>query len=138
MGLALIAVVAIAWWLHQKGQLLPNLLRYGGLAAAGLLALRFLSTGRIVPAALVAAGGWAWWLWNERDGTATSELAQAAQLLGVAANAPSETIWQAWRQAMTSAHPDAGGSAEAAQALTAARDLLIMAAEKHRRKTPGE
>jgi hypothetical protein len=33
---------------------------------------------------------------------------------------------------MTTAHPDAGGSDAAAQALTAARDLLIAAAEKRR------
>jgi DnaJ-class molecular chaperone len=71
-------------------------------------------------------------MWNQRGGQANGELAQAARLLGVAPDAPSETIWQAWRQAMTSAHPDAGGTAEAAQALTAARDLLIMAAEKRR------
>lgn len=134
MGFAVLAIVALAWWLHQKGRLLPNLLRYGGLAAAGLLAFRFLTTGRIVPAALVAAGGWAWWMWNQRDGRSSdnSELARAARLLNVQPDAPSETIWQAWRQAMTVAHPDAGGSAQAAQSLTAARDLLIGAAEKRR------
>lgn len=133
MGLALIAVVAIAWWLHRQGQLLPNLLRYGGLAVAGLLAFRFLSTGRIVPAVLVAAGSWAWWMWNQQGGrSGNGELASAARLLNVQPDAPSEVVWQAWRQAMTSAHPDAGGSAEAAQALTAARDLLINAAEKRR------
>lgn len=132
MGIAFIAVIALAWWLHQRGELGPNLLRYGGLAAAGLLALRFLTTGRIVPAALVAAGGWAWWRWNQRQGGGNTQLAAAARLLSVAPDAPSEAIWQAWRQAMTSAHPDAGGSAEAAQALTAARDLLINAAEKRR------
>ena len=132
MGIALIAVVAIAWWLHQKGQLLPNLLRYGGVAVAGLLAVRFLTSGRIVAAALVAAGGWAWWMWNQREGRSNGELSQAARLLNVSPDAPSEVVWQAWRQAMTSAHPDAGGSAEAAQALTAARDLLISAAEKRR------
>lgn len=132
MGLALIVVLGVAWWLHKEGKLLPNLMLYGGLGAAGLLAVRFLTSGRIVPAALVAAGGWAWWQWNQRDRAASGELVQAARLLGVEPDAPSEAIWQAWRQAMTSAHPDAGGSAEAAQALTAARDLLIMAAEKRR------
>ena len=132
MGLALIVVLGVAWWLHKEGKLLPNLMLYGGLGAAGLLAVRFLTSGRIVPAALAAAAGWAWWQWNQRDRAANGELVQAARLLGVAPDAPSEAIWQAWRQAMTSAHPDAGGSADAAQALTAARDLLIMAAEKRR------
>lgn len=132
MGLALIVMLGLAWWLHQRGRLLPNLMLYGGLGVAGLLAFRFLSSGRIVPAALVGAGGWAWWMWNQKDGQGNGELAQAARLLGVAPDAPSETIWQAWRQAMTSAHPDAGGTVEAVQALTAARDILIMAAEKRR------
>lgn len=132
MGLAILAVLVLAWWLHQKGRLLPNLMLYGGMGAAGLLAVRFLTSGRIVPAALAAAAGWAWWMWNQRDSTGSGELAQAARLLGVEPDAPSEAIWQAWRQAMTSAHPDAGGSDEAAQALTAARDLLIIAAEKRR------
>lgn len=132
MGIAFIAVAAIAWWLHKRGELVPNLLRYGGLAVAGLLAFRFLSSGRIVPAALAAAGGWAWWMWNQREAGGSSKLASAARLLNVPANAPSEVVWQAWRRAMTVAHPDAGGSAEAAQNLTAARDLLISAAEKRR------
>ena len=135
MGLALLAVVAIAWWLHKRGELMPNLLRYGGLAVAGLLAFRFLTSGRIVPAALVAAGGWAWWVWNQRGGSGRSERARAARLLGVPADAPSEVVWQAWRTAMTTAHPDAGGTSEAAQNLTAARDLLINAAEKRRDST---
>ena len=132
MGLALILVLGLAWWLHRKGELLPNLLRYGGLAVAGLLAVRFASTGRFVPAALLAAGGWAWWQWNQRDSAGRGKISAAARLLNVPPDAPSEVIWQAWRQAMTSAHPDAGGTAEAAHALTAARDLLINAAEKRR------
>jgi hypothetical protein len=132
MGIAIIAVLALAWWLHQTGRLLPNLLRYGGMAAAGLLAVRFLTSGRIVPAALAAAAGWAWWMWHQQDRRSDGELAAAARLLGVQPDAPSEAIWQAWRQAMTVAHPDVGGSAEAAQALTTARDLLILAAEKRR------
>ncbi len=132
MGLALIVMLGLAWWLHQKGRLMPDLMLYGGLGVAGLLAFRFLSSGRIVPAALVTAGGWAWWMWSQKDGQGNGELAQAARLLGVAPDSPSETIWQAWRQAMTSAHPDAGGTTEAVQTLTAARDLLIMAAEKRR------
>lgn len=134
MGLALIAVAAIAWWLHRRGELMPNLVRYGGLAVIGLLAYRLLTSGRTVPAVLMVAGGWAWWMWNQRGGNfgGGGELARAARLLNVPANAPSEVVWQAWRQAMTTAHPDAGGTSEAAQNLTAARDLLINAAEKRR------
>ena len=135
MLLAILAVAALAWWLHRERLLLPNLLRLGGAAAAGLLAFRMLSTGRPVMALVAAGVGYAWWKWSgggvklPRRG---QPLAEAAQLLGVPANAGSDVIWQAWRQAMTRAHPDAGGSDEAAQALTQARDLLIAAAEKRR------
>jgi hypothetical protein len=131
MGLALIAVGVLAWWLHRQGLLIPNLVRLGGAAAAGLLALRLLSTGRPLLGAIVATVGAAWWVWNGRPRTPDG-LADAARLLNVAPDAPSEAVWQAWRQAMTSAHPDAGGSEEAAKALTAARDLLIEAAERRR------
>lgn len=133
MGIAILAVLALAWWLNKRGALIPNLLRLGGTAVAGLLAFRFLSTGRWQMGLITGAVGVAWWLWQDRlPGGRTGELAQAAQLLGVAPDAPSETIWQAWRSAMATAHPDAGGSDAAAQALTQARDLLISAAEKRR------
>ena len=132
MAIGILAVLALAWWLNRKGVLLPNLIRFGGVAAAGLLAVRFLTSGRIVMAAVAAAAGGAWWLWHQRDGDDMSELGDAARLLGVPPDAPSDVVWQAWRQAMTTAHPDAGGTAQAAQALTDARDMLVAAAEKRR------
>ncbi|MEI6485294.1 MAG: hypothetical protein WCO11_03400 [Sphingomonadales bacterium] len=129
MGLALLAVLGLAWWLHRDGLLVPNLVRLGGTAALGLLAFRLLTTGRVVMALVAAAAAFAWFVWHKREPRA---LAQAARLLGVASDAPADVVWAAWRQAMQTAHPDAGGSAEAAQALTAARDLLVAAAEKRR------
>jgi hypothetical protein len=135
MGLAILAVGALAWWLHRQGLLIPNLVRLGGAAAAGLLAFRLFTTGRVLAGAAVAAIGFGWWVWNGRA-RMPDALSEAARLLGVPPDAPSETVWQAWRQAMARAHPDAGGSEEAAKALTAARDLLIEAAEK-RRETDG-
>ncbi|WP_353216332.1 hypothetical protein [Sandarakinorhabdus sp.] len=140
MLLAVLAVAALAWWLHREGVLLPNLLRLGGAAAAGLLAFRLLTSGRIVLALAAAAAGFAWWAWSgkakilpaSRDIGQTRQLASAAKLLGVPADAGSDVIWQAWRRAMATAHPDAGGSDAQAQALTDARDLLVAAAEKRR------
>ncbi len=136
MLLAILAVAALAWWLHRDGLLLPNLVRLGGTAVAGLLAARFLTSGR--PLLGLAAGAIAlgWWHWHGRKPAGNPRLAQAARLLGVPPDAPSDQVWQAWRQQMASAHPDAGGSDERAQALTAARDLLVAAAEK-RRTTDG-
>lgn len=130
MLLAVLAVVALAWWLHGQGLLVPNLVRLGGTAAAGLIAFRLLTTGRVVPALVAAAVAWGWWQYQGRQRrrrTPPAEIVAAARLLGVAPGAPAEEVWQAWRQAMARAHPDAGGSAEEAQRLTAARDLLIAA-----------
>lgn len=135
MLLAILAVAALAWWLHREGILLPNLLRLGGAAAAGLLAFRLLSTGRPVLALAAGLVGLAWWTWSRRPVNLPNRnrrLDEAARLLKVPPDAGSDVIWQAWRQAMTTAHPDAGGSDAAAQALTQARDLLIAAADKRR------
>jgi hypothetical protein len=133
MGIAILAVIALAWWLNKKGVLIPNLVRLGGTAVAGLLAFRFLSTGRWQMGLVAGALGVAWWLWQDRlPAGRNGALASAAQLLGVEPDAPSETIWAAWRSAMATAHPDAGGSDAAAQALTQARDLLISAAARRR------
>jgi hypothetical protein len=123
MLLAVLAVAALAWWLHGQGRLLPNIARLGGAAAAGLLALRLLETGRVAAAAAAALAGFAWWRWHGRRPAA--RVAAAARLLGVPADAGSDVVWDAWRRAMARAHPDAGGSDAAAQALTAARDLLV-------------
>jgi DnaJ-domain-containing protein 1 len=49
----------------------------------------------------------------------------AADLLGVDIIADRETVNQAYRAAMKSAHPDRGGSAELAARLNRARDLLL-------------
>lgn len=132
MLLAILAVAGLAWWLHREGLLLPNLVRLGGTAAAGLLALRFFTSGRLVMGAVAAAVAAGWWVWHARPKAADRRIASAARLLNVPPNAPSDVIWQAWRQKMASAHPDAGGSDDQAQAITAARDLLVAAAEKRR------
>jgi hypothetical protein len=130
MGLALILAAALAWWLHKRGELMPNLVRLGGTAAAALIALRMVETGRPLLALAAAAAGWFWW--KTQGGKALTgktlaigETAKARALLGVGRDADAEAIQAAWRRAMATAHPDAGGSAAAVQALTAARDLLL-------------
>ncbi|MBC7522545.1 MAG: hypothetical protein H7268_15810, partial [Sandarakinorhabdus sp.] len=122
-------------WLHQRGELLPNLVRLGGTGVAVLIALRMVETGRPLLALAAAAAGWFWWKTQGgktlggktfRGKTlAIGEAAKARALLGVARDADTDAIQAAWRRQMATAHPDAGGSAAAAQALTAARDLLL-------------
>jgi curved DNA-binding protein CbpA len=49
----------------------------------------------------------------------------ALAVLGLAPGADADAIQAAWRARMAQAHPDAGGSDDAARAVTAARDLLL-------------
>ena len=131
MLIALLLALGLAWWMHQRGELLPNLQRVligGGLA---LLALRMLETGRMGFAVLAGAAAAGWWVMHPKVagkiGTSrrAADLAAARALLGVGPDANAATIRTAWRLQIASAHPDAGGDAELATKLTAARDLLL-------------
>lgn len=57
-------------------------------------------------------------------------VADACALLGVSRGATEADIRSAYRQKIATAHPDQGGSAEAAATLTAARDLLLTRAKR--------
>lgn len=125
MGIALILAAALAWWLHKRGELMPNLVRLAGAGAAALLAIRMLETGRPVLALVLAVLAFGWWKTQGGKTLAIGETARARALLGVGREADTDAIQAAWRRGMAAAHPDAGGSDAAAQALTAARDLLL-------------
>lgn len=130
MILVLLLAAAVAWWLHKRGELVPNMLRLGGTLAAAVLALRMVETGRPIAGLVLAAMAFFWW---KTQGGKTlggktlmlGEVARARTLLGVGDEADADAIQAAWRRGMVSAHPDAGGSDARAQALTAARDLLL-------------
>ena len=117
MSLALLLAAALAWWLHKKGELLPNVVRLVGTGAAALIAIKM----RLIPAALVAALAYGWWMFKRPAGP----VARARRLLGVTDAADAPGIQAAWRAKIAVAHPDAGGSDAAAQAVTEARDLLL-------------
>ena len=123
MGLALVLVAALAWWLHQRGELLPNLARFGGSAVAGVIALRLLTSGK--PLMGIVAGVIAILWWQVKPGPRPDPEAAALALLGLEPGAGIGDIQAAFRAKMAEAHPDAGGSDEAARAVTAARDLLL-------------
>lgn len=125
MGIALILAAALAWWLHKRGELMPNLLRLGGTGAAALLAIRMLETGRPLVALIIGAAGYFWWTTQGGKTLTIGEAARARALLGVGREADAEAIQAAWRRRMVAAHPDGGGSDAAAQDLTAARDFLL-------------
>lgn len=121
MTIALLLAAALAWWLHKRGELVPNLVRLVGTGAAALIAIRMLEGGRIVPAIIASGIAWAWWRFNRPADPAVG----ARRLLGVRDDADAGAIQAAWRLAMTNAHPDAGGSDAQARAVTEARDLLL-------------
>jgi hypothetical protein len=75
----------------------------------------------LVALAIIAA---IWWLGQRRRAPALT-VADARQLLGVAAGASPDEIAAAHRRLIARVHPDAGGSAGLAQRVNAARDLLL-------------
>ena len=121
MAIAVLLALGLAWWLHRQGVLMPNLARLLGTGAAGLIALRMLETGRPLFAIIAGGTAWAWWQLNAPP---TPEQ-RARKLLQLAPGADASAIYAAWRARMAEVHPDAGGSTEAAQAMTDARDLLL-------------
>lgn len=131
MGIALLLALGLAWWLHKRGELVPNLVRLFGTGAAALITIRMLETGKPMMAAIAGAVGYVWW----RTQAPPSPEARACNLLGVQPGADAVQIHAAWRARMAQAHPDAGGSAAQAQAMTAARDLLLRAQETNRSQT---
>lgn len=137
MGLALLLAAALAWWLHQRGELLPNLKRFGGAALAGVIALRLLTTGKPLMGIIAAVIAIIWWQVQARrpgDAQADAEAAALA-LLGLDPGAGIGDIQAAFRTRMAEAHPDAGGSDEAARQVTAARDLLLDLADRRRNQS---
>ena len=72
----------------------------------------------------LAAAGWIWW---RRNVTARAAIrpSEARALLGVGERATLQEIRDAHRRLIARVHPDAGGSAELAIRVNAARDALI-------------
>ena len=124
--IALLLAAGIAWWMHQRGELLPNLQRVLITGGIGILALRLFSTGNFWLGLAAIIGGAIWWFQPVRRAKPSStELEVARALLGVDAGADAETIRAAHRQLITLVHPDHGGDADLAARVTAARDLLL-------------
>lgn len=85
---------------------------------------------KILLVAALAAAIWWWWSGLRRSRTMVPP-AEARRLLGVSDTATLAEIREAHRRLIAKVHPDAGGSAELATRVNAARDSLI--AELNRR-----
>ncbi len=125
MLIALLLAGGLAWWLHSKGELVPNLVRYGGCGAAALFALKMLEDGKILFALLAAGAGALWWVLRRAKPVDPAVIAEARAVLGVPAGAGADAVNAAWRAQIARVHPDAGGTAALAARVTAARDLLL-------------
>ena len=79
----------------------------------------------------LAAGLWIWWRRSAMRRRSWMPPAEARRLLGVDEAATLQEVREAHRRLIARVHPDAGGSAELATRVNAARDVLV--AELNRR-----
>ena len=88
--------------------------------------------GKLILLLALAAAGWIWW--RRHFGAPRSvQPAEARALLGVGEQASVQEIREAHRRLIARVHPDAGGSAELAIRVNAARDALIAESNRQRR-----
>lgn len=123
MILLLLAAAAVVWWSWGRGMTRQQLFACG----AGLLGLWLLLRGEPSLAILLFLPG-LWLLARGRSrGTASPGMNadQARRVLGVAPGADAEAIRAAHRRLVARVHPDQGGSADLAQRVNAARDILL-------------
>jgi hypothetical protein len=128
----LIAAAALLWaWATGR---LKNFTYEDGVASAlFLLGLRLLTTGTLLPGALLMGGALLWAAHRRRQmlGPKPMPVEDARRLLGVTETASLEDIRTAHRRLIARVHPDIGGSAELAERVNVARDTLV--AEMNRR-----
>jgi len=121
---ALLAAALAAWWMWGR-KLSRNQLFA---AAAAMIAIGLAARGAFW-ALLVLALPCAWWLGRAQRGALplppAINIAEARAILGVPPGADAADIREAHRRLVVRVHPDQGGSAELAQRVNAARDLLL-------------
>jgi DnaJ homolog subfamily C member 19 len=127
----LLPIVAIAliwaWW---SGRLKKFSLDDAIGATVFLLGVRLLTTGKVLPGAILMAGSLLYVGYRRgrfKSGPADMPLEDARRLLGVPEGASIADIRAAHRRLIAKVHPDAGGSEELARRINAARDALIAA-----------
>ena len=118
-------------WAWATGRLKGFTYEDGVAAGLFLLGLRLLTTGRLVPGALLMTGSLLWAAYRRRPRVKPMPVEDARRLLGVGESASLEEIRAAHRRLIARVHPDAGGSAELAERVNLARDTLV--AEMNRR-----
>jgi hypothetical protein len=118
-----------AWW---TGRLKGYTYEDGVAFCLFLLGVRLLTTGRPLPGALLITGAILWAAFRRgRSASRSMPVEDARKLLGVGPSASLAEIRDAHRRLIARVHPDTGGSAELANRINVARDILV--AEMNRR-----
>jgi hypothetical protein len=126
MGVLIILAAGTFLWAWSSGRLKGLSYEDGVAAALFLLGLRLLTTGKVLPGSGLMAGAMLWAAWRrKRPSRAPMPVADARRLLGVGEAASLHEIRDAHRRLISRVHPDAGGSAELAHRVNAARDALV-------------
>ncbi|HEX8215150.1 MAG TPA: DnaJ domain-containing protein [Allosphingosinicella sp.] len=126
-GILILAILAAAGWAWWTGRLKGLTYEDAIAGTSFLLGLRLLTTGKVLPGALLMAGAlfWAAWRRGRRTRGPSISVAEARALLGVREDASLVEIRDAHRRLIAKVHPDLGGSAELAERVNVARDTLI-------------
>ena len=126
MPILLLFVAAGLGWAWKKGKLQGYTYEDGIALCVFLLGFRLLTTGRPLPGAALMAGALLWAAYRRgRPARPTMPVEDARKLLGVGPGASLEDIRQAHRRLIARVHPDTGGSAELANRINVARDILV-------------
>ena len=132
MLLAVLAVAGLLYWLHSRGELMPafakarpKLARWSMVGASGFLTLAAARSGSWVEMVIGAVAVLFFLSVSPRAAKPGLNPPEACAVLGVGPAATAPEINAAWRRLIAQVHPDKGGSADLAQRVTAARDLLL-------------
>ncbi len=135
MGALILITAGGLLWAFATGRLRGFTYEDGIAAASFLLGLSLFTKGRLILGAALMAGALLWAAWRRRrPSTRPMPAEDARRLLGVGEGATLQEIRDAHRRLIAKVHPDAGGSAELAHRVNAARDALL--AETMNRKPP--
>jgi DnaJ family protein C protein 19 len=129
--LLILAAGGWAWWTGRLRGYTPE----DAIAAVlFLLGLRLMTTGKVLPGALLMAGAILWAAHRRRQASRTAMPVETARaLLGLDESANLSDIRDAHRRLIARVHPDAGGSEELAARVNLARDTLV---SELNRRTP--
>ncbi|MGP1282346.1 MAG: J domain-containing protein [Parasphingopyxis sp.] len=126
MYIFVLIAAAIALWAWKTGRLRGSDSGDWAAIAAVVLGFKWFSSGQGILALVCFAGVAAWAAYRSQQfRRAMMPVAEARELLGVGEDADQDAIRAAHRRLIARVHPDAGGSAELARRVNAAREILL-------------